>query len=81
MHKHRMLQEAGFLKGLWPEIVKAAADLLNLTLTKSINWQSALRMLYHCLKLFSPTLAYLYIYGLLTYIHNLKVAVDDNFKS
>jgi hypothetical protein len=71
-----MLQEeASFLKELWPKIVKAAANLLNLTLTKSINWQSPLRILYHCLKLFSLMLAYLYAYSSLTYIHNLKLMV------
>jgi hypothetical protein len=73
MRKARMLrEEAGFPKELWPDIVKAAAELLNLTPTKSINWQSPLGILYHCLKLSSPTLAY---------VRNPKLAQGDELES
>jgi hypothetical protein len=43
IEKGRMLWvEAKFPKRLWPEIVKAAIDMLNLMPTKLINWDSPL---------------------------------------
>jgi hypothetical protein len=74
--------EAKFPKRLWPEIVKAAADILNLTPTKSINWDSPLGLLYKALD--PPralsTLAYLRAYGSLAYVRNPKISKGDKLE-
>jgi hypothetical protein len=83
IEKARMLRvEAKFPKRLWPEIVKAVADMLNLTPTKSINWDSPLGMLYKALDppRALPTLAHLRAYGSLTYVRNPKISKGDKLK-
>ena len=72
--------EAGFPKNMWPEAVKAAADLLNLTPIKSLNWKSPLMLLYERLKLAPPTLAHIRIYGCRAYVRDPKIAKGDKMQ-
>ncbi|OXV06537.1 hypothetical protein Egran_05695, partial [Elaphomyces granulatus] len=67
-------------KNLWPEYVKAAADLLNLTSIRSIDWQSPLGLLYKTLGLPLPSLAHLKMYGCKCYVLDQHVAQGDKLQ-
>ena len=67
-------------KNLWPEYVKAAADLLNLTSIRSIDWQSPLGLLYKTLGLPLPSLAHLKTYGCKCYVLDQHVAQGDKLQ-
>jgi hypothetical protein len=71
---------AGLPKELWPEYVKAAADLLNLTSIRSIDWQSPLGLLYKTLGLPLPSLAHLKTYGCKCYVLDQHVAQGDKLQ-
>ena len=67
-------------KELWPEPIKAATDLLNLTPIYSLNWKSPLGLLYELLNLPKPSLAHLRAYGCRVYVRDTNIQKGDKME-
>jgi Reverse transcriptase (RNA-dependent DNA polymerase) len=72
--------DANLPKELWPEVIKAATDLINLTPIASLAWQSPLGLLYKHLDLPPPPLMHLHAYGCRAYVRDPKVAKGDKME-